>query len=88
MKLIQVLDPPMVGLLKQERPLSLEHEMLRLPVRLKDYIEDGSEYQTPNSGSMDLVESDAVEKPLLKAQNRSCSIFAAELDADVQPAII
>jgi hypothetical protein len=57
----------MVGPSKQERPLSLEREMPRPPVPFKNDIEDGSKFQTPNSGSMDLVESDADEKPLLKA---------------------
>ena len=82
-----MIDLP-VGPSKRERPLSLEHETPRLPVPLKDDIDNGSAFQTPDSGSVDLAESDTDEKPLLKARNRSRSVFAAEPDLNIETAVI
>jgi hypothetical protein len=55
---------------------------------IKDDMDGMAEFDTPNSGSMDLAESDTEQKPLLKARNRSRSAFATEPDPDVQTAVI
>ena len=54
-----MIDLP-VGPSKRERPLSLEHETPRLPVPLKDDIDNGSAFQTPDLGSVDLADSDVL----------------------------
>jgi len=77
------------GLFKRERPLSLKYNMPTLPApSIKDDVDGTAEFNTPNSGSMDLMESDTEQNSLLKARNRSRSTFATEPDPDVQTAVI
>ena len=51
-------------------------------------VDEMAEFRTPNSGSMDLVESDSEMKLLFKAKGRSRSAFAVEPNADHQAAVI